>query len=60
MKLTREYRVSTVEKLPGESKALVSGRVESFGDEFHEDRAVLANQEKMRERVSECSRSDHF
>jgi hypothetical protein len=47
-------------ELCAESKAFVSAGVDPLSDEFRQDGVALATQEKMRERVSERKRGDHF
>jgi hypothetical protein len=47
-------------ELCAESKAFISAGVDPLSDEFRQDGVALATQEKMRERVSERKRGDHF
>ncbi len=47
-------------RLAGKAQALVSARIDPFGDEFREVGAMGASQEKIRKDVCERRRADHL
>ena len=47
-------------KLSGEGKRIISGKVETFADEFREGIGIGATREKMGKGIAERERSDHF